>query len=633
MSFLPCLKQVLPVTLLRTDDGAASTYNTTTGALNIVSAPALTDVYFYPAEPVMGFKTVQATPINDELTYAFDTQFSYQFTASGWDILGAMPPTTWSGGNSDFFGGCNFRGANASDNILFITNNITGDRIKYYSGGAWTNFTPIYNDATGDQVYTARIIVGFKDRLVFLNVTQSDGRTYRNRCRYSWNGNPLDAQAFVENKPGYGGYIDAPTKEAIISAEFLRDKLIVFFERSTWELAYTGNEVLPFKWQKINTELGVESTFSVVPFDKIVIGVGDVGIHACNGVNVERIDDKIPDDVFKIHNADDGVYRVHGIRDYSLEMVYWTFPSEDGSTASNPWPNRLLVYNYKNGAWAYNEDCITCFGYLQRDFSDVWETNLEKWTEANSTWDTATEVDRYREVVAGNQEGFVFVLDGGCPRNAPALQIRDIEAIGTGIRIYANDHNLQNGELVYIDNIQTSGTADLINEHIYTVRNRGDDFFAITNSYGVDLTDIGYLGGGTIERVSVIDALTKDLNPFLKEGMAVNVSEMRLLLSRTDEEFTFLVDGYPSSSEISLVTDGLATNALLGSSKVVTSALAGTTEASQRYVWRRLYTPTEGDTIQFRFKPVYPENRSPRKMFNEFSLHAILLYVRPSYEI
>ena len=48
--------------------------------------------------------------------------------------------------------------------------------------------------------------------------------------------------------PSYYG-----TDEQIISCEFIKDRLIVFFERSTWELAYTGNEVLPFIWQKINT--------------------------------------------------------------------------------------------------------------------------------------------------------------------------------------------------------------------------------------------------------------------------------------------------------------------------------------------------------------------------------------------
>src|SRR5690606_15469211 len=119
---------------------------------------------------------------------------------------------------------------------------------------------------------------------------------YTNRCRFSKNGNPLDADAWYD-LPGFsGGFItNAGTKEAIISVQFIKDRLIVFFERSTWELVYTFSETDPFIWQKINTELGVESTFSGVPFDKVVLGIGNVGIHACNGSNVERVDQKIPD--------------------------------------------------------------------------------------------------------------------------------------------------------------------------------------------------------------------------------------------------------------------------------------------------------------------------------------------------
>ena len=116
-------------------------------------------------------------------------------------------------------------------------------------------------------------------------------------------GSPLDSSAWRQDLAGSGNALDASTTEAIITVEFVKDRLIVFFERSTWELVYTGNQAYPFNWQQINTELGAESTFSIVPFDKICIGVGNVGIHACNGANVERIDEKIPDTVFDIHNV------------------------------------------------------------------------------------------------------------------------------------------------------------------------------------------------------------------------------------------------------------------------------------------------------------------------------------------
>ena len=93
-------------------------------------------------------------------------------------------------------------------------------------------------------------------------------------------------------------------------------------------MAYTNNQVAPFVWQQINTELGSESTFSAVPFDRSILTMGSVGVHACNGVNVDRIDKKIPDEVFSISKDNNGVYRVAGIRDYYTEMVYWTFPQD-----------------------------------------------------------------------------------------------------------------------------------------------------------------------------------------------------------------------------------------------------------------------------------------------------------------
>ena len=123
-------------------------------------------------------------------------------------------------------------------------------------------------------------------------------RNYVNRASYSQVGSPLTqivgARTFQEKV----SFIDAATTESIVSAQFLKDRLIVFFEKSTWEFVYQFNYVYPFAWQKINTELGADSTFSQIPFDKVVLGVDNIGIHACTGSNVDRIDGKIPDEVF-----------------------------------------------------------------------------------------------------------------------------------------------------------------------------------------------------------------------------------------------------------------------------------------------------------------------------------------------
>ena len=158
--------------------------------------------------------------------------------------------------------------------------------------------------------------------------------------------------------------------------------MIIYFERSTWELVYTGNPLLPFVWQNINIELGSESTFSLVPFDKGIVGIGEVGVHTCNGTNVQRIDNQIPDEVYSIQNANAGVDRVYGIRDYDAELAYWAIPTAMTLAPSNVFPDQLLVYNYKNNSWAKWDDSITAFGYISLNNARTWsQLNYLSWEE------------------------------------------------------------------------------------------------------------------------------------------------------------------------------------------------------------------------------------------------------------
>lgn len=602
----------VPAPLLSTT-AATGTYDTTTGALVISGAEANQDIYFYPAQPVMGFATYEQGAINDEITFAFDTQFAYQFVNNGWERVGSA---TWTGGNADFFWTTNYRGANASDYILFATNYIPADQIKYYDGTVWTTISPVFN-AAADTIQTARIIVPFKDRLVLLNVIENTG-TYTSRCRYSQNGSPTAVDAFREDIPGKGGYIDAPTREAITSAEFLRDRLIVFFEQSTWELVYTGNEILPFRWQKINTELGAESTFSVVPFDKVAIAVGNVGVHACNGANVERIDQKIPDEVFKIHNENDGVFRVHGVRDYYSEMVYWTFPSaEDGPV----YPTRVLVYNYKNGSWAINDDTITTFGYFQQTNSLTWAGAPFPWDETAETWGGGPLDAKFRDVLAGNQQGYTFIIDADTTRNAPALCIADM--VGGTATLTVIDHNLSIGEYVAVE--YCTGITSL-NDGIYQVTGILD-----ANTITLDAFIAGtYTGGGMLTRVSQLDILTKQYNFYVQQGRDVSVSKIDFYVDRTSSG-QCAVDYFSSSSLVSLVSEGVVTGTLLGSSVLETSPYAGVPfENTMGRLWHSVYPQAEGQVLQFRLYFNDSQMRDDSIVWSDFQMHAFCVYAYPT---
>jgi hypothetical protein len=613
-----------------TNSGTATvfTYDTTTGAYDIQTSAAATACYFYPSEPVMGLLNYEIGAINDEPTYAFDTQFAYSFAAGGWSRLGAG---IWTEGDSNFFWGENYRGANSFDRLLFVTNNSATDNIRYWNGTAWTTITPQYTTTGGDRIEGCRLIIHFKDRLLFLNTYERVNATgvtsnHPNRVRYSQNGSPIGAgaplciDAWYEgtSTAGKGGYVDAPTKEAIISAKILRDRLVVFFERSTWELVYTGNRVLPFVWQRINAELGVESTFSTVLFDKVVLGAGNVGMHACNGANVERIDDKIPQEVFKFHNDNSGVERVYGIRDYYAEMVYWVIPSHVNDPT---YPTRVLVYNYRNKTWALNDDSITCFGYLQNLNDETWQIAEGTWQTREDVWNSGVQQSEFRQVIAGNQQGYIFIVDIDTPRNAPVLQITDATSAAGLVTLAIVDHNLQVGDYILVENVQGATNLDGIYEIVIQIADTSvtirEPNFAGT-----------YTGGGTVSRVSIIDIITKQFNFYQKQGRNLFIPKVDFYVDRTANG-QVAVDFAASSSSRSLRADGFTSGALIGTNILETTPYTDVTfEESQDKFWHIIYPQAEGESVQMRISLTIDQILDKDIALSDFQLNAISIYSR-----
>lgn len=623
--------------MLRSDGSVATaTYNLTTSAFNItgVGLPNGTDVFFYPNLPVMGLLTYEQNSINDEYVIAFDTRYAYQYNA-GWDRIsaeGTSGAAVWTGDNSQFFWDTTWTGADASSKIFFVTNFNPNEPnfMRYYNGTQWNDFNPQI-DATPNFLNSARIIVPFKNRLLAFNTWEGQaaslpGTNYSNRCRYSQVGSPLDANAWRQDIPGRGSAIDASTTEAIVTVEFIKDRLIVFFERSTWELVYTGNQAYPFNWQQINTELGAESTFSIVPFDKVAIGVGNVGIHACNGANVERIDDKIPDTVFDIHNADQGVFRVYGIRDYYVEMVYWTFPDTQADP-DFPYPNRVLIFNYKTGTWAFNDDSITCFGYFQPISGITWDSTTVGWDD-NATWDSGSIQAKFRQVIAGNQQGYTFICDADEPINAPVLQITNIAAPISLTTLTVIQHNLRNEDYIYIQYAVWSDASDSLNGAIFQVVNVIDeDTFEI----GLVAPFTGtYIGGGLISRVSQISISTKEYNFYAKQGRNTYVSKVDFMVDNTAAG-QIQVDFYVSTSTVSLLQDSAGNGVLLGTGTLDTFAYPDIPfESDATRLWHPVYFQADGEIVQLQLVMNDEQMRNVDVMKSGFVLHAMCIYAQPT---
>lgn len=643
-----------------TDPGGASpvvllTTGVTTGTLDrntgvLTTNAAAATVVYTPGLPVMGLRVREQSAINDELLIAFDTRWSYLFDIGSNDFIfqNTFRVTgsqfIWTGTSSDLFWSVNYFQA------FWATNNVAGfhaavgasppaerDGIRWYDGSGagqgWSNFNPQVN--TTDFLNGGLIILPYKDRLLVLNTLEGAnlGATVRfpQRARWCQNGTPyyvnapagvgVDINSWRSDIVGKGGFIDAPTAESIVSAEFIKDTLIVYFERSTWQLVYTGNEVLPFIWQKINTELGTESTFSIVPFDRGVFGIGNYGVITCDSVNVQRIDQKIPDEVFEIQNKNDGVKRVFGVRDYNAQLVYWSFPvnsDEDNEAPSYEltFPNQVLVYNYLDGSWAEFDDCFTCFGYWQR-FSDItWAQLNRTWESSNFSWNSGVLQARYPDVIAGNQRGFVVIFSQlqQLGQNSPSLPISNINP-ATRL-ITAPDHNLVNNQYVLITGVQ--GTTG-INNVIYKVTQ------ATVNTFVLDTgTFTGvYTGRGLITHMPNIFIETKQFNPFYERADSVRLNYVDIYIDRTDDgEFT--ANFYTSSNE----------SVVIESDIILTSPEPNPSFSSnQQRIWHRIFSNVFGSFFQNVFTLSDAQMRDLDITTSDIKIHGLIYQANPAGRI
>lgn len=610
--------------------GSVDTFDISTGNVTITGSIANAPVYWYPALPVMGLPIFTEGAGIHESLYGFDTRFAYVFEDAGngtrWERLGTI---TFTGDDAKFFWPLSYRAALAQDYIFFTTNGV--DPMAFWDPNAttWTTFNPIYSNTMGDIIVSCEVMASFKERLILFGTDEKQGGgatiNFPSRIRFSQVGNPLATNAFNTNTTPGGGFIDMPTAESIISVNSLKDRLIIFCEESTWELVYTNNRADPFRVQRINDELGVESAYSTVLFDKAILGIGATGIHACNGTNVERIDEKIRQTVFEINNDNNGILRVYGIRDYANELVYWTYPTQE----DNPvFPNKVLVYNYRKGTWAINDDSITAFGnfFLPQDLQ--WNQVNIQWQQANFAWNAANQQARFRSIIAGNQEGFTFVVNTDISRNVGALSITNIDFTTPNLPVLeVINHNIQFSEFIYIENVFGTNVADLNNMIFQVIGVLDADRIQISR---LDTAGQAYHGGGVISRVSRIDILSKQYNFFQQDGRNAYVSKVDFNVDRTANG-QVAIDYFASTAGQSLVGAGANSGALLGTAVLETTPYAlYPFEAMQDQLWHPIYLQVEGEYIQIRIYLNNAQMFNPNIAFDDFELNGMIFYAEPT---
>ena len=372
-------------------------------------------------KPVQGLKNWINPSTLGERLLAFSLTKSYLFDDSTQTFNNVTfrfggGAFSFTNGTNDYFWTSNFAGS------MWETNNLTADGINYWNlANNWTNFRPIVSGTV--VLNAALIILPYKGRLVVLNTTE-DTAPFPNRARWSQLGTPyvlsdathapapgfgVDATAWRSDIVGKGGFIDADTSERIVSAEIIKDTLIVFFQRSTWRLRYTGNEILPFIWERLNTQYGAESTYSNVAFDEAALAFSRYGWIGSTTNDVARIDLDIPDDSFAIEGTNvniTGLNKVQGIRDFFRNFAYWTYIPIGATTA-----NQIYAYNYIDKSWTIFDPSvpINVFGTYRNTAGDLtWSV----FTKPTDTWDNFGVTTIWSDLGSGQNEDFPYIIGG-----------------------------------------------------------------------------------------------------------------------------------------------------------------------------------------------------------------------------
>lgn len=548
----------------------SGTINYITSAITISGASAgaalTVNFNYYPTLPVMGIRTRDLSPINNELTVFFDTKYAYNFSASGFTEF--IQGTTWASSlpqaNSNFFWSTNYYYTSALSppvtKIFWVTNfsGTSGNPIRYTNGtgnntGSWVDFIPQVN-AT-NLLQQCLCILPFRSRLLVFNTLEgaslAASTPFPQRIRWSAIGTPftsaptipvdVNADAWRDDKRGQGGFIDIPVNEDIITVGFVRDNLVIYCESSTWQLRYTGRSIAPFQIEKVNTELGAGSTFSAVQFDTSLVGIGDKGVVQCDSFQSQRMDVKIPDLVMNhINNNNFGQKRVHGIRDFLQRLAYWIYPESDNN---GTFPDRRLVYNYENDSWAIFTDSLTALGTYQPVGSRTWanptggDPSIKvAWKEANFPW--TNKPAAILSIVGGNQQGYVEYLDEQTT-NDQSLTITAITGnTTTSTQITSPNHNLQTDTVIKIINIPI-GTpfATSLNNKIFAVKvltsanlllNLYDPTTGGFTAPQLDLPGT-YIGGGEICVRDNFSIISKKFN-FLEQGENIQIGYIDILM-------------------------------------------------------------------------------------------------------
>lgn len=554
---------------------------------------------------------------------------------------------------------------------------VTKDCLRWYDGApvnasgvfsfgkGWVNFAPplsefAYNilELPPAQYYLvgARMIVPFKDRLLFIGpvvqTSSANSQIYlQDFVIYSQNGTPYytasfaasssadvtssatvfhplltpiiqnttaalngaNPSAYFADVTGFGGFVQAGYAQPITTVNSNEDVLIMGFTNRFSRFVFTGDDITPFVFYTINSELGSNSTFSAISMDQAGLSIGGRGITAASQVSVSRIDLDLPDQVFEISLENNGAERICSQRDFINEWVYFTYRSDNVDVSKYIYPSATLQYNYRDNSWGIFYETYTTYGSFRSQSGFTWATVgnfFPSWNDWNESWDSGSSNALQQKVIAGNQQGFVIFRDEGTSE-ATSLYIKSF----SGSTITVPDHGLREGDYIIISGV-IGTVGQFVNGQIFSVAQPSQNAFRLNPGIGTGT----YFGGGLITRMYVPYIQTKEFPVSWDMARKTRIGNQQYLFTTTSlAQITlliFLSQNNSSAYNIGpIVPDiGSVNNSLLYSTVLYTcpeSTNLGLTPSNinlnlltapqQDQTWHRMNTSLLGDTVQIGF--------------------------------
>lgn len=355
----------------------------------------------YPGYPVMGIHTFYTDEGSNQLLI-FDIKRINRYDPEQGKLIDPIGANSFSGTDADFFWCENWK------NRLFITNNV--DRIKVWDGSTLTNLDIDFDGDGLNDVATCLLIYVYKGRLILLRPTEK-GYHCPHRVRWS----VVNSYTNWRESEG-GGYIDCPTLDWIIGADFIGDDLIVLFERSIWVLKYTGDYTLPFRWEKIKGVEGCYATYSVAPFSDELIFLGPTNIMATDGMDVYEINQKIPE--FTLNFNPLAFKYSYSIVIEELKQSWMTYASMNSEIS-----DKVLLFNYDEGHWSDFNLPFHCFGYFNQQTDLRWDDIESPWDEIEWSWDEKELKAGYPTTLAGDYNGYIWKINDSSADNGNPIEL------------------------------------------------------------------------------------------------------------------------------------------------------------------------------------------------------------------